>query len=112
MRFNLFQRLAFRFWQEYRSGNEVDYGAGGKAKKHGRVTVLADGGQEHGGNGRRYGLINQQGNAHTVGTNPRRHQLRKREPNAYSGTNREKCHEDEETDRYQPAIVSSRHRSD
>ena len=73
--------------------------------------MLADGGQKHGGDGGRNGLINQQGNAHTVGANPRWHQLRKCQPDAHSRSDREKRHEDEETNRHQPAIVSGRHRS-
>src|SRR5437899_608296 len=112
MRFNLLQSFPFRFWEEYRGGDEVNYGTSSKTKKHGRVTMLADGGQKHGGDGGRNGLINQQGNAHTVRANPRWHQFRKRQPHAHSRSDREKRHEDEETNRHQPAIVSGRQRRD
>src|SRR5712692_10467670 len=52
IRFDFLQSLPLGFRQEHCGSDEIDYGAAGKAKKHCRGPVLADGRQEHGGNGR------------------------------------------------------------
>ena len=111
MLFDFFQSLALGLRQEDCGGDEVDDGAGGESEEHGRVAVLADRGQKHGGNGCRDSLINQESDAHAVGANSGGHQFRKRQPDADSGTNRKKCHKDEEADRHQPAILRTRDRS-
>src|ERR1700733_3591073 len=111
MRFDFLQSLAFRFWQERDRSDEVDNRARGKAEEHGCVSVFSDGGQEHGGDRRRDSLVNQQGNTYAVGANPGGHQFRKREPNAPPRTDCIKRHKNEESDRYQPAVVRAWHGS-
>src|SRR5208283_782860 len=93
-------------------GEEINYRAGSETKKHNRIAILADRRQENGGDQGGDCLVEQQGNAHSIGANASGHQLRKREPYTYSGADGEECHKKAETDRNQPAVFRIGHRSD
>src|SRR5579862_7353946 len=75
VRLNLFQSLTLSFRQEPRRRDKVNHRAGGKSKEHRGISILADRRKKNRRNRRRHGLIEDQCNAHAVGSNARRHQL-------------------------------------
>src|SRR5579863_10605695 len=84
--FDFLERLAFGFRQEPGGGDEVNHGAAGESEERGRGAIAADGGQEDRGDRSRDGLIEHEGDTHAVGADARGHQLRERQPYAYTGT--------------------------
>jgi len=112
MLLDFFERLPLCLRQKKCRRDEIDDGATREHKKHRAVTVFADGWQEQGRDGRRDGLIDEQRDAHAIGTDARGHQLGKCQPDADTGPQGKESHERKHAKCHEPAVFLGRHGAD
>src|SRR6266446_4678924 len=75
MLFDFFQSFTLGFRQEKSGGDEINRRESAEREEHRRVAVFADGRQKNRGDTRRNRLVDEQRDAHAVGSDARRHQL-------------------------------------
>ena len=104
MGFDLFQRLALCLREKEENRQQIDHRKPGEQEEHRGIPMLADDREEDSRKRRCNRLVDDEGEAHAVGANARRHQLRQRDPHAHPRTKRVERHKPIQTESYKPTM--------